>query len=96
MKSEEFITKAKELVKRYTDSRASAENRFLPYYDVYVVWSCYILGNMKALLATTLPDNKYFEVTYSGATDQFYFDAYNKVFNQPYNYDLTTNVQTTK
>ena len=96
MNSEEFIKKAKELVKRYTDSMASAENRSIPYYDIHVVWNCYILGNMKALLITTLLDNKYFEVTYNSSTDQFYFDAYNKVFHQPYNSNLTTNVQTIK
>ncbi len=49
--------------------------------DLYVVWSCYILGNRKYLIATRLPDNKYFEVTYNQAKAEWYIDEYNKVNN---------------
>ena len=47
-------------------------------YDVYVVWQCYILGNAKWLLSTTLPDDMYYEVV----KDEFYLDAYKKFENR--------------
>lgn len=51
-------------------------------YDVYVVWQCYILGNAKWLLSTTLPDDMYYEVTYNKVKDEFYLDAYKKFENR--------------
>ena len=53
----------------------------IPYFDVFVVWQCYILGNAKWLLSTTLPDGMYYEVTYNKAKDEFYLDAYKKFEN---------------
>ena len=50
--------------------------------DVYVVWVCKALQNNKALLATTKPDNMYFEVTYNGDKGEIYLDAYSKVENK--------------
>lgn len=50
--------------------------------DVYVVWECKALQNNKALLATTKPDNMYFEVTYNGDKSEIYLDAYSKVENK--------------
>lgn len=50
-------------------------------FDVYVVWQCYILGNAKWLLSTTLPDGMYYEVTYNKEKDEFYLDAYKKFEN---------------
>ena len=49
--------------------------------NVYVVWSCKTLKNNKALLATDLDDNEYYEVTYNGETKEFYLDVYQKVAN---------------
>ena len=49
--------------------------------DVYVVWVCKTLQNNKALLATTKPDNMYFEVTYNGDKGEICLDAYIKVEN---------------
>lgn len=49
--------------------------------DVYVVWVCKALQNNKALLATTKPDNMYFEVTYNGDKGEIYLDAYGKIEN---------------
>lgn len=76
MKTEKVIG----MVKHYTLSRITGESRF----DVYVVWHCYILGNEKWLLATTLPDGMYYEVTYDKNEDKFYFDAYKKVETRRY------------
>lgn len=68
------------MVKDYTLSKMVGETKF----DVYVVWQCYILGNQKWLLATTLPDGMYYEVTYNKNKDVFYFDVYKKVENHCY------------
>lgn len=53
-----------------------------PQFDVYVVWQCYILGNAKWLLSTTLTDGMYYEVTYNKAKNEFYLDAYKKFENR--------------
>lgn len=45
-------------------------------FEVFVVWQCYILGNTKWLISTTLPDGMYYEVTYNGFL--VYLDAYKK------------------
>ena len=49
--------------------------------DVYVVWLCKALGNNKALLSTDVPDGMYYEVTYNGAKNEAYVDAYKKQEN---------------
>lgn len=50
--------------------------------DVYVVWFCFILGGWKALVSTTLPDGKYYEVTYDKLKDLTYLDTYQKISNE--------------
>lgn len=47
--------------------------------DVYVVNSSYVLGNQKAQLSTTLPDGKYYEVTYNVSAEEMYVDMYVKI-----------------
>ena len=49
--------------------------------DVYVVWSCKVLQNWKALVSSTLPDGMYYEVTSNGDKNEIYIDAYKKVQN---------------
>lgn len=49
--------------------------------EVYIVWFCYILGNWKALVSTTLPDGMYYEVTYNSQNQETYLDAYKKFDN---------------
>ena len=51
-------------------------------FEVFVVWQCYILGNAKWLLSTTLPDGMYYEVTYNKVKNEFYLDAYKKFENR--------------
>lgn len=48
---------------------------------VFVVWFAKTLGNWKALLSTTLPDGRYYELTYNGARSELYVDTYVKVDN---------------
>lgn len=50
-------------------------------FNVFVVWQCYILGNAKWLLSTTLADGMYYEVTFNKAKNEFYLDAYKKFEN---------------
>lgn len=49
--------------------------------DIYIVWFCKTLQNWKALLSTTLPDGKYYEVTYNGDKNETYVDVYVKLDN---------------
>lgn len=81
MTNEAFIEKAKELVANYTKEHIP-KDYIIPKYDVFVVWNAYILGNIKALLSTTLTNGMYYEVTYNKAKDEIYFDAYKKVENR--------------
>lgn len=52
MGNTEFTEKAKKLVREYTEYNTPDA----PVFEVYVVWNAYILGNMKALLSTTVED----------------------------------------
>ena len=81
MTNEEFIEKAKQIVADYAREHLD-KTEIVPPFDVFVVWNCYILGNQKALLSTTMPDGMYYEVTYNATRDEIYFDAYKKFENQ--------------
>ena len=52
-----------------------------PQFDVYNVWKCKTLQNWKYLLASTLPDGMYYELTYNGDKKEWYLDAYKKFEN---------------
>lgn len=52
-----------------------------PEYEVYIVWKCKALQNLKYLLASTLYDGMYYEVTYNGDKKEWYVDAYKKFEN---------------
>ena len=45
--------------------------------DVYIVSFAYVLGGWKALVSTTIPDDRYYEVT-SRPADVTYIDVYVK------------------
>ena len=51
-------------------------------FEVYIVWKCEILQNWKYLLASTLPDGMYYELTYDGDKNRWYLDAYKKFENR--------------
>lgn len=81
MTNEKFIEKAISLVSNYASEHLDKADT-IPPYDVFVVWNAYILGNIKALLSTTLYDGMYYEVTYNKAKNEIYFDAYKKFENR--------------
>lgn len=68
--------KAIELIYDYLNDK----NITIDKYNIFIVWSCYILGNRKYLISTTDSD-KYFEVTFDNNKKQWYIDEYNKVNN---------------
>lgn len=53
-----------------------------PEFEVYTVWKCKALQNWKYLLANTLPDGMYYELTYNGDKHEWYLDAYKKFENK--------------
>lgn len=71
MTIKQFISDCKNMI---------AEHKHIDASEVYVVWLCKILQN-KALLSTTVPDTTYYEITYDGDNNKFYFDEYTKTCN---------------
>lgn len=49
--------------------------------SVFIVWSCKILQNNKALAGVYGDNSMYYEVTYNGDKDEFYIDEYHKTSN---------------
>lgn len=81
MDNMKFMNKAVVLVENYAKEHLDVTDG-VPAFEVFVVWSCKTLQNNKALLSTTLFDGMYYEVTYNGDKDEFYFDAYKKFENK--------------
>lgn len=83
MDSQKFIKLAIDTVVEYFNEHVDTTTRkALTAEDVYVVWCCKTLGNNKALLSTVVPDGMYYEITYNGAKNEMYFDAYKKWENK--------------
>ena len=80
-KNTEFLSKAIDLVDKYTLEHLD-KSEPIPEYSVFVVWCCKTLQNFKALLSTTLSDGMYYEITYNGDKEEIYFDAYKKFENR--------------
>lgn len=63
-----------------------AKRKVEEYYDgnllepPFIVWSCKILQNNKALLGTA-KNTEYFEITYNGDKKEMYIDVYRKIHN---------------
>lgn len=81
MSNEEFLEKAKVLVRDYAIEHLDKSDE-MPEFNVFVVWSCKTLQNSKALLSTTLFDGMYYELTYNGDKQEIYLDAYKKFENK--------------
>lgn len=75
--------KARQIVKDYFNSHVDVTDGIqISIEDVYVVWFSKTLQNWKALVSTTVPDNKYYELTYNGDKGETYVDVYVKLDNQ--------------
>jgi hypothetical protein len=71
---------ARRLVYYYVKNRLEKTDTHVTFGldEVYVVMSCFVLGNWKVLASTTLPDAMYYEVTYDVEENKAYIDAYKK------------------
>lgn len=56
----DFIAKAKDAVFRV----ANREICFVRRDELYVVWFAFVRGNWKALISTSIPDGRIYEVSY--------------------------------
>ena len=75
--------KARQIVRDYFNSHVDVTDGVqIGMEDVYVVWFSKTLQNWKALVSTTVPDNKYYELTYNGDKGETYVDVYVKLDNQ--------------
>ena len=79
MDTDTFIGYAKDAIMLYYHSTLKTG---INLNDIYVVWNCKTLQNNKALLSTTIPDTRYFEITYNGDKKELYFDSYTKECNK--------------
>ena len=52
--------------------------------DIYVVWQCKILQNIKGMFSSDVPaaDGMYYELTYNGDKEEIYIDSYKKTKNE--------------
>ncbi len=82
IKNKETMTtkKVEDIVRAYVDAHLDKSDPKVEYH-VFGVWHCYILGNAKWLVSTTLPDGMYYEVTYNKGKNEYYLDAYKKFEN---------------
>ena len=72
---------ARDIVHNYIINHLDKSDQKPASFDTYVVWKCKTLQNWKWLLASTLPDSMYYELTYNGDKHEYYLDAYRKVQN---------------
>ena len=73
-------TKAKVLVAQYVNDHRTHDEE-LTLKEVHIVWFSKTLHNWKAILTTSIPDNRIYEVTYNGSAKVCYIDVYEKKDN---------------
>ena len=78
--TEDFQSQAHRIVMDYASSHQDKSEPYTPF-EVYTVWFAKTLQNWKALISTTLPDGRYYEVTHDGDGQQTYLDVYVKLEN---------------
>jgi hypothetical protein len=75
--SKEFKKLAKlEVLEMAKESIDPTDDVSITINDIYITSFSFVLGNMKALLSTNLPDGKYYEVTYNKEKREMYTDCY--------------------
>lgn len=75
-------TVAMDIVHNYIIDHLDKSDPEVPNFEVFIVWKCKALQNWKWLLASTLPDGMYYELTFNGDKGEYYLDAYRKVENK--------------
>lgn len=75
-------SKAIEIVRKYIEEHLDKSDKSAADFDVFIVWQCYILGNAKWLISSTLRDGMYYEVTWDCENKRVYLDAYRKWENR--------------
>ena len=65
----------------YDYLRAGYAAGHAPDFGLYTVWFCKTLQNWKAVVCTSLRDNRMWEVTYNGDKNEVYLDEYEKTMN---------------
>lgn len=85
----DFPTAAKHLVyMQALEHGVDQEHPTFSVDEIYVVWFAYILGSWKALCSTSLPDGRYYEVTFKKEHDGsdgpavVFVDTYVKTHNR--------------
>lgn len=79
MTSDKYMSLCKAAVAEYFNSHSDVtDKKTITTEDVYIVWFCKTLQNMKVLASTTVTDGMYYEITYNGDKNEFYVDAYKK------------------
>ena len=75
--------KARKIVMDYFNENICADDvEKITMNDVYVVWFSKTLQNWKAMVSTTIPDGRYYEVTHNGNKNETYLDVYKKQENK--------------
>jgi len=74
-------TTAKTIVRNYINDYFDKSDPKIEF-DVFIVWKAKVLQNWKYLISSTLPDGMYYELTFDGDNDCWYFDAYKKFENR--------------
>lgn len=79
MKNDDFLKLCKEIIVKYfNENTDKTDDKRIAEDDVFIVWSCKVLQNNKALVSTTIPDGMYYEITHNGDKGETYVDAYKK------------------
>lgn len=78
----DYQLKATRIVRRYIEKTLDKSDPKVDF-TVYVVWFAKTLQNWKALVSSSLPDGRYYEVTYDGDKSCTYVDVYVKLENFP-------------
>lgn len=76
-----FQDQARFLVRDYLNQTLEKSDEISSVTDeqVYCVWFSKTIKNWKAMVASALPDGKYFEVTHNGDKNETYLDVYVKI-----------------
>lgn len=86
----DFPTRAKEFVYHVVRQDLNKLGRHGTFSrdEVYIVWFAFILGGWKALVSTSLPDGRYYEVTFNKDAGEVYVDSYVKTEQYKFKADI--------